>query len=91
VANEHAADETADLNGLLADLRRLLENMNVPAPVNAAVDTLSQTRDKAALCSLIETLYAARAVLSEVCFAALLGRVRQTLRRSIDRRMQVAA
>jgi hypothetical protein len=91
VANEHAAGETADLNGLVADLRRLLESMRVPPPVSAAIDTLSQTHDKAAVCRLIEALYEARAVLGEECFTALLGRVRQTLRRSIDRRMQVAA
>jgi len=91
LVDEHAAAETADLEVLLADLRRLLENVNVPATVSAAIDTLAQTRDTAALCRLIEALYVARALLGEVRFAALLGRIRQTLRRSIDRRMQVAA
>jgi hypothetical protein len=91
LVDEHAAAETADLTVLLADVRQLLENGNVPATVSVAIDALAQTRDNAALCSLIEALYAARAVLGEVRFAALLGRIRQNLRRSIDRRMQVAA
>jgi hypothetical protein len=91
LVNEHAAAETADLAVLVADLRGLLENANVPATVSAAIDTLAQTRKNAALCSLIEALYVARAVLGEVRFAALLGRIRQTLRRSIDRRVEVAA
>jgi hypothetical protein len=90
-ANEHAAAEKAELNVLLADLRSLLENANAPATVSAAVETLAQTRDDVALCSLIEALYVNRAVLGEAYFAALLGRIRQTLRRSIDRRMEVAA
>ncbi len=33
LVNEHAAAETGDLDVLLADLRRLLENANVPASV----------------------------------------------------------
>ena len=91
LAREHAAAETADLNVLLADLQGLLEDAKVPATVSAAIEALTHTRENAALCSLIETLYVARAALGEVRFAVLLGRIRQTLRRSIDRRMEVAA
>src|SRR5262249_23156942 len=91
LANEHAAAETAELNVVLTDLRSLLENANVPATVSAAVETLAQTRDDVALCRLIEALYVNRALLGEARFTALLGRIRQTLRRSIDRRMEVAA
>ena len=90
LAGEHAAAETADLTVLLADLRWLLADGNAPAPVRAAVDSLAQTRETAALCRLIEALYAARAALGEARFATLLGRIRQTLRRSIDRRIAVA-
>ena len=90
LAGEHAAAETADLTVLLSDLRGLLADGNAPATVRAAVDSLAQTRENAALCRLIEALYAARAALGEARFAALLGRIRQTLRQSIDRRMAVA-
>ena len=91
LASEHAAAETADLDGLLADLRELLEDRTVPATVSAPIETLVQTRENAALCSVIEALYVSRAAIGEVRFAALLGRIRQTLRRSIDRRIEVAA
>jgi hypothetical protein len=85
-----AAAETADLTALLADLRAGLVDGVAPAPVRAAIDGLAQTRDPAALCRLIEALYAARVDLGESRFAALLGQIRQTLRRSIDRRVAVA-
>lgn len=90
LAGEHAASETADLTVLLADLRGLLADGDAPATVRAALDRLEQTRENAALCRLIEALYAARPALGDARFAALLGRIRQTLRRSIDRRMAVA-
>jgi hypothetical protein len=90
LAGEHAAAETADLTVLLADLRGLLADGEAPATVRAALDSLEQTRENAALCQLIEALYAARPALGEARFAALLGRIRQTLRRSVDRRMAVA-
>jgi len=90
LAGEHAAAETADLTVLLADLRGLLADEDGPAPVRAALDSLTRTRDNAALCRLIEALYAARRALGEARFTALLDRIRQTLRRNIDRRMQVA-
>jgi hypothetical protein len=90
LASEQAAVEMADLDGLLADLQGIRENVKVPATVSVAIETLARTRDDAALCDLIEALYVARAALGEVRFAALLGRIRQTLRRSIDRRMEVA-
>ncbi len=90
LASEHAAAEAADLTALLVDLGRLLEDENAPAPVCAALDSLARMRDSAGLCRLIEALYAARAALGEARFGDLLGRVRQTLRRSIDRRMAVA-
>ena len=87
---EHAAAETADLSALLADVRGLLANGDAPAALRAAIGSLEERRDAAALCRVIESLYAARAALGEERFAALLGRIRQTLRRSIDRRMAVA-
>jgi hypothetical protein len=87
----HRSADAADLSALLDDLRDLLEGGEMPASVTEAVQTLSRTRDAAALCTLIETLYASRAELGAARFDALLGRVRETLRASIDRRMEYAA
>jgi hypothetical protein len=90
LASEHAAAEAADLTALRADLGGLLANGNAPETVRAALDDLATSRDNAALCRLIEAIYATRATLGEDRFAALLGRVRRTLRLCIDRRMAVA-
>ena len=90
LADEHRAAETSDLTALLVDLRGRLADGHAPATVRAAVESLEQTRDNAALCRLIEALYASRGALGEARFAALLGRIRTTLRRTIDRRMAVA-
>ena len=90
LAARHAATETADLTALLADLRARLAEGAVPGAVRSAVDGLADARDSHALCRLIEALYAARGALGEERFAALLGRTRVMLRRSIDRRMAVA-
>ncbi len=90
VAGDHAAAETADLAALLVDLRSLVPDDDGPATVRVALDGLAEARDTAALCRLIEALYAARAALGEARFSALLARIRQTLRKSIDRRMTVA-
>ena len=86
----HAAAETADLTALLADLRGPLAEGTTPEAVRAAIDRLTGARESAALARLIEALYAERPALGEARFTALLGRIRRTLRRSIDRRMQVA-
>lgn len=90
LAGEHAAAEEADLAALLADLRGLLADESAPAAVTAAIDGLAQRRDNAALSRLIDALYAERAALGDARFTALLGRIRPTLRRSVDRRMAVA-
>ena len=87
----HRSADAADLSALLDDLRGVLGGRETPASVTGAVQTLTRTRDAAALCTLIETLYATRAELGAACFDALLGRVRETLRASIDRRMEYAA
>ena len=90
LAGEHAAAETADLTALLADLRTLLADESAPAAIRTAIDGLEQTRDAAAVCRLIEALYACRVPLGEARFTALLARIRTTMRRSIDRRVAVA-
>jgi hypothetical protein len=90
LAAEHATAETADMTALVADLRERLDGSGVPAAVLDAADDVARTRDSAALCRLIEALYAARPALGEARFTALLGPIRRTLRRSIDRRLAVA-
>lgn len=90
-AGAHAAAEAADADALLADLQGMLGEATPPAVVTSAVETLARTREGGALCGLIEALYASRAALGEPTFAALLGRIRRTLRRTIDRRLEVAA
>jgi len=87
----HRSADAADLSALLDDLRGVLGGGEMPASVTGAVQTLTRTRDAAALCALIEALYASRAELGAARFDALLGRVRETLRASIDRRMEYAA
>ncbi len=86
----HRSADAADLSALLDDLRGLLAGGETPTGVTAAIQTLSGARETAALCALIETLYASRAELGAARFDALLGRVRETLRASIDRRMEYA-
>ena len=87
----HRAADAADLGALVDDLRGALARGEKPASVTAAVETLASTRDAAGLCTLIETLYARRGELGAERFDALLGRVRETMRASIDRRMEYAA
>ncbi len=86
----HRAADAADLTALLDDLRGVLSGGETPTSVTEAVQALTRTQDAAALCTLIETLYASRAELGAARFDALLGRVRETLRASIDRRMEYA-
>ena len=86
----HRAADATDLSALLDDLHRMLEGGETRARVANAVQALARTRDAAALCALIETLYASRAELGPARFDALLGRVRVSLRASIDRRMAYA-
>ena len=87
----HRSADAADLSALLDDLRGVLGGGEMLPGVTGAIETLARTRDAAALCTLIETLYASRAELGAARFDALLGRVRETLRASIDRRMEYAA
>jgi hypothetical protein len=87
----HRSADAEDLSALLEDLGSVLGEGETPASVTGAIQTLTRTRDAAALCTLIEALYASRTELGAARFDALLGRVRETLRASIDRRMEYAA
>ena len=87
----HGAAEEGDHQALLDDLRSELERAPVPAAVTAALATLAGQHDAAALCTLITALYESRAALGETRFDLLIGRVRKSLRATIDRRMVYAA
>ncbi len=87
----HRAADEADMHALLDELRAEAEQAPLPAPVAAALATLAGTHDTQSLCDFIGALYGARAALGDARFDALLGRVRRTLRASIDRRMVYAA
>jgi hypothetical protein len=87
----HGAAEEADNQALLDDLRVEVERAPVPATVATALASFAGQRDAAALCDLITALYDGRAALGETRFDLLIGRVRKTLRATIDRRMVYAA
>ena len=79
------SDLDADLDGNLAD---------APDSVREAFAALAEKGadgGDAALCAFIEALYGDRDALGRERFDRLLGRVRQDLRRGIDRRMEIAA
>lgn len=90
LAEAHRAAEAADLATLQQDLTRLAAAGPLPAEVAAALAKLGQAGTRAALCAVIEMLYAHRAAFGDQRFAILLGRVRQALRADIDRRMAYA-
>jgi hypothetical protein len=90
-AEAHRAADAADMDALIADLEAARASAAVPPAIAAAVAALARDRNNAALCTLIGTLYESRTELGATRFDALLGRVRRTLRASIDRRMEFAA
>ncbi len=79
-----------DLTALIAELKTYPEYLSDTA-LRSATDAVADAADDAALCTLIDTLYAQRAALGEERFGCWMGRVRQTLRAAIDRRMEYAA
>jgi len=88
LAEVHGQAEAAEREALLAELEADLRD--APDTVISAYAAL-RTGGDAALCAFIESLYANRDRLGQDRFDALLGRVRQDLRRSIDRRMEIAS
>ena len=88
LAEAHAEAGAADRDALVAELDAGLSD--APAPVREAFRALPNGGD-AALCGFIEALYGNRDALGRERFDRLLGRVRQDLRRGIDRRMEIAA
>ncbi len=88
LAPEHARAARADLDALIGDLTT--STTDGPSELRRAVAHLAQAHDAAALCGLIEALYASRAALGERRFEELLTRVRRILRADIERRMEYA-
>lgn len=91
LAEAHRAADAAEMLALIDDLRAQAAAVPLPPAVQSAIANLAAGRSDAALCALIDTLYATRGGLGPACFDALLGRVRRTLRASVDRRMEFAA
>ena len=86
----HGELERRDREALQQDLVKLLADIEAPPSLSDAASALIEDGD-GGLCRIIEALYAARETLGEAAFDALLGRVRQTMRRSLDRRMEYAS
>ena len=96
LADAHTQAGAADRVALVADLDPDLDPDLADAPdsVREAFAALAENGANggdAALCAFIEALYGDRDALGRERFDRLLGRVRQDLRRGIDRRMEIAA
>ena len=96
LADAHTQAGAADRVALVADLDADLDADLADAPdsVREAFAALAENGANggdAALCAFIEALYGDRDALGRERFDRLLGRVRQDLRRGIDRRMEIAA
>lgn len=90
-AAEHEHNDRADRDALVVELTVLVDAAGTPQPIRRAVaDAAATSGADAELCRLIELLYQHRSELGDARFAALLGRVRRTLRAQIDRRMEAA-
>ena len=100
LADAHTQAGAADRVALVADLDGDLDAdldpdlADAPDSVREAFAALAENGANggdAALCAFIEALYGDRDALGRERFDRLLGRVRQDLRRGIDRRMEIAA
>ena len=90
LAQVHEAADSAELEALINDVDGFLRQSPANAQVADALAELAESRNKTSLCTLIETLYAARGEIGESRFSRLLDRVRRSLRANIDRQMEVA-
>lgn len=91
LAPAHAAQQAADAVALVRDLRAVTAGSALPEATTASLAALENGCNEVTLCSLVRALYADRPLLGDDLFAALLGRVRVTLRADIDRRMEFSA
>ncbi len=90
-AEAHAAAERRDRDALERDLEHVLDNLEAPPVLRRAFEALCEEGGNASLCRFIETLYASREALGTEGFERLLGRVRKTLRASLERRLEIAS
>lgn len=88
-ADAHAKADADDRQALVGELEGLLASVDAPTALRDAFDAIPDHGD-AGLCRFIEALYAARGDLGDARFTILLGCVRKTLRRGLDRRMEYA-
>lgn len=87
LTDEHRLQDATDLLALQEDLQAMTVSLRPPDELAATLQAVAHHVDAAGLCRLIEALYVHRAALGDTTFAALLARVRRTLRAQIDRRM----
>ena len=96
LADAHTQAGASDRVALVADLDADLDG-NLPDAPDSVREAFAALAEKgadggdAALCAFIEALYGDRDALGRERFDRLLGRVRQNLRRGIDRRLEIAA
>jgi hypothetical protein len=91
LAPGHAIEDERDMSMLVASLNELALHLAPPEAVRSAIATFTARRDGAALSGVITALYAHRAQLGPQAFGQLLGRVRRSLRASIDRKTAYAS
>jgi len=91
LAPAHAARQAEDAAALVRDLRAATAASALPDATRASLAALEDGCNEMTLCSLVRALYSDRPLLADDLFAALLGRVRVTLRADIDRRMEFSA
>jgi len=91
LAEAHARAEQIDRAALLADLDRLLPAGARPRALGEALGACRGGFSDERFSALVAALWGARGELGPEGFAAVLGRVRRTLRARLDRQLAYAA
>jgi len=86
----HANAASADHDRLADDLRQHIDNIEQGELLRPVLDVYAEARDPQSLCLFIEALYRVRGDIGDADFTVLRGRVRESLRADIDRRMEYA-
>jgi len=84
LAPAHAQAEADEMDSLVADLNATY----TMGRTQQAITRLAQERDQETLCALIETLYVTRDEIGDGQFFQLIDRIHQSLRASLDRRLE---
>ncbi len=90
LAEAHGEAEAVERQALRRDLQSMLREIEAPQTLRDAFLALAENGDDG-LCRFIEALYGAREELGAAHFETLLDRIRQTMRRTLDRRMEYAS